>query len=95
MKPEQKIVRNPDFIFRMILDEGILIPIRKDVADLDSIFTLNDVGASIWQQLEQPHTIEDIQTKLLDEYDVDPQILQQDLQSYLEDMLKINALRMI
>lgn len=95
MKPEQKIVRNPDFIFRMILDEGILIPIRKDVADLDSIFTLNDVGASIWQQLEQPHTIEDIQTKLLEEYDVDPEILQQDLQSYLEDMLKINALRMI
>lgn len=95
MKPEQKIVRNPDFIFRMILDEGILIPIRKDVADLDSIFTLNDVGASIWQQLEQPHTIEDIQTKLLEEYDVDPEILQQDLQSYLEDMIKINALRMI
>ena len=95
MQPDQKVVRNPDFIFRMILDEAILIPIRKDVADLNAIFTLNEVGAAVWQHLERPHTIEEIQTKLLDEYDTDPELLHQDLQSYLEDLIKINALRMI
>lgn len=95
MRLDQKITRNPDFIFRMILDEAILVPIRKDIADLNAIFTLNEVGAYVWQQLNQPQTFGEIQTKMLTEYDAEPEIIKQDLQSYLEDMLEINALRLI
>jgi len=94
MQPDQKIDRNPNFVFRMILDEAILVPIRKDVTDLNAIFTLNEVGAFVWQQLEQPQTFETIQANLLAEYDADPEILLHDLQSYLEDMIRIDAVRL-
>jgi len=38
-------IRNPDFIFRKIVGEMILVPIHADVADLNCLYTLNDVGA--------------------------------------------------
>lgn len=94
MQLEQKIERNPDFIFRMILDEAILVPIRKNIADLNALYTLNDVGAFVWQQLDQPQTLGEIQTNLLTEYKAEPVTILQDLQAYIEDMLEIDALRL-
>ncbi len=47
---EARYERNPDFIFRKIVDEMVLVPIHQDVADMDCIYTLNSVGASIWEQ---------------------------------------------
>ncbi len=95
MELEKKISRNPNFIFRIIVDDAILVPIRKNVADLDALFTLNELGAIIWQELEEPQTFEALMDKILDEYDIDPDTLRQDLLSYLEDMLRIDALRMV
>lgn len=95
MQLDQKIERNPDFIYRMILDEAILVPIRKDIADLNAIYTLNEVGAFVWQQLDQPQTFGEIKTNLLAEYDAEPNTILQDLQSYVADMLGIDALRLI
>lgn len=95
MKLEQKIDRNPDYIFRMILDEAILVPIRKDVADMNALYTLNEVGAFIWQQLDQSQTLEEIQSRLLAEYAVDPETLLQDLEAYITDMVSIDALRLV
>lgn len=95
MLPDQMIGRNPNYIFRVIVDDAILVPIRKDVTDLNAIFTLNELGVFIWQQLEEPKTIEAIQSLILDEFDIDPETAQQDLLSYLGDMLRIDAVRKI
>jgi len=51
---DQKVVRSKNFIFRQIVEEMVLVPIRQNVADLDSIFTLNELGAFIWGKLEVP-----------------------------------------
>jgi hypothetical protein len=95
MQLDQKIERNPNFIFRMILDEAILVPIRKEIADLNALYTLNEVGAFVWQQLDQPQTLGEIQTNLLAEYEADPDTTVKDLQSYISDMLGIDALRLV
>jgi hypothetical protein len=95
MQLDQKIERNPNFIFRMILDEAILVPIRKEIADLNALYTLNEVGAFVWQQLDQPQTLGEIQTNLLAEYEADPDTTVKDLQSYIRDMLGIDALRLV
>ena len=64
--------RNPNYIFRKVVDEFILVPIHQDVADMDAIYTLNDVGAFIWEHLEQPGTQAELQAALLEEYTADP-----------------------
>jgi len=88
---EQLYNRNPEFIFRKIVDEMILVPIHKNVADMDAIFSLNEVGAFVWDQIEQPRSFDEIQHTLADEFDQDSEVIQSDLRVFLDEMVKIGA----
>ncbi len=85
--------RDPDFIFRKIVDEAILVPIQRDVADMDCIYTLNDVGAFIWEHLAQPTTQENLEAALLEEYEEQAEVIKADLASFLSEMLSIGAIK--
>ncbi len=85
--------RNSSFVYRQIVDEFVLVPVLSDVADMDCIYTLNEVGASIWQQLETPATCTELQRALLDQYAVDADTLATDVEAFLSDMLTIGAVR--
>ncbi len=93
MPNEVQFQRNPDYIFRKIADESVLVPIRQDVANMDSIYTLNSVGAFIWERLAQPATPADIQLAVLDEYEADQETLMADLARFLGEMTAIGAVR--
>jgi len=92
MDLQTRYKRNPDYIFRKIVDEIVLIPIHQDVANMDSIFTLNEVGAYIWEKLEKPRTQDSLQTLILDEYDADPQVLITDLGNFLGQLKEFGAI---
>ncbi len=85
--------RNPDLIYRKVVDEFILVPIHQDVADMDSIYTLNTVGAFLWEHLDQPRTQAELQAAMLDEYEAEPEVLSADLEHFLGEMTSIGALR--
>jgi len=44
--------RKDDVIFREIAGETVLVPLRSGVGEISSIFTLNEVGATIWRLLD-------------------------------------------
>lgn len=90
-----KFERNPDFIYRKIVDEVVLIPIHKQVADMDCIYTLNSVGASVWQLLEEHDTKMTLQSALLEEFDAPLEMLSSDLDSFLQELEIIGAIRRI
>jgi hypothetical protein len=90
---DSRYQRNPDFIYRRIVDESVLVPIHRDVANMDSIYTLNEVGAFIWEQLEQPTTQSALQGAILHAYDADPGVLLADLERFLGEMYAIGALQ--
>jgi hypothetical protein len=90
---DARFSRNPDFIFRKIVDEYILVPMHRDVADMECIYTLNPVGAFIWQQLETSSTLNELQDVMLDEYDADPEIINADLIEFLREMTSIGAIK--
>ena len=85
--------RNPDFIFRKIVDEAILVPIHNDLADMECIYTLNPVGAFIWGEIENASTITELHQALIEEYDADPEIVLQDLDEFINEMLLIGAVK--
>lgn len=93
MGQETQYERNPDFIYRRIVDESVLVPIQRDVANMDSIYTLNSVGAFIWERLAQPATLSELQQAVLEEYDADPGVINADILRFLDEMTFINALR--
>ena len=87
--------RNPDFIYRKIAEETILVPVHKDVAEMDHIFSLNAIGAFVWEQLENPKTLDELVSSILDVFSVSPEIAHSDLEPYIGDMLEIGALEAI
>jgi hypothetical protein len=50
--------KSENTVFRKIGDEYILVPIAASVADVESIFNLNETGAAIWDKIDgKPYRI--------------------------------------
>lgn len=47
---------------------------------------LNEVGARVWNLIEQPQVVKDIQQTLLQEYEIEPSICIKDLLALLNDL---------
>lgn len=89
---ETRIKRSDNFIFRKVVNEMILVPVKQNVADMEHIFTLNEVGAFVWDKLSESSTIDELHEAVLEEFDVEPAIAQQDLKLFLEDLEAFQAL---
>ena len=67
-------------------DEYVLVPITNNIADMNSVYTLNETGAFIWEQIDGRRSIEEIITALINEYDVDNKSAESDVISFIENM---------
>lgn len=89
-----KVYRKSDSIVsRKIADEYILVPIRRNVGDLESIYTLNDVAAYIWELIDGKRNILEIREKIVEEFDVTPEEAEKDLLEHLQQLVKIKAIK--
>ena len=93
MGMEQVFARDPNFVSRRIEAETILVPIRNNVGDLDCIFSLNPVGALVWEQLDGVATLGDIRDRIVGEYDVSATAAEADLNAFVAEMESIAAIR--
>ena len=88
-------LRNPDFIFRKIVEEMILVPIHEDIADMNSIYTLNEVGCYLWEKLAEPITIGELKKAVLEEYDAPPEQVSVDVDQFLNDLGAFSAVQKV
>jgi hypothetical protein len=85
--------RNEAFVFRVIGEEAILVPIFGQVADMESIYTLTEVGARIWELVDGTRSLSAVRDRLLEEYDAPPAEVESDLLEFVRDLVAIEALR--
>lgn len=86
-------VKDPDFVFRRIADEIVLLPIRRNMGDLESIYTLNGVGARVWELLDGRRTSRDVSTAIVAEYEVTAEQAGIDVADFLAQLEAIGAVR--
>ena len=86
-------VKDPSIVYREIAGEAILVPIRRNVADMESVYTLDSVGADIWELIDGDRTLSEILDLLLGAYDVDVADLSKDLDEFLGQLEAIGAIR--
>jgi hypothetical protein len=67
-------------------NEYVLVPITHNIADMNSVYTLNETGAFIWEQIDGKKTLEDIIKALVNEYDIDEKNAETDVFSFIESM---------
>lgn len=88
---EPKYIRNPNYIFRKIVNETILVPVRQNVAEVNCIYSLNEVGSFLWQLLAEPQDLLALQSAVLSEFDGDPEQISGDIRQFLANLIDFGA----
>ncbi len=83
--------RSENFVFRRIEGETILVPIRGDVEDLGSIYSLNTTAALAWQSLDGVRSLKAVAELIAAEWDVAPDQATADLLEFMREMTSIDA----
>jgi len=68
--------------------EYVLVPLANNIADMNSVYTLNETGAFIWEQIDGKKNIEEIISALTEEYEIDPESATNDVRHFIDKMSK-------
>ena len=86
-------VKDGSMVGRKMAGEFILVPIRQNVANLQAMYSLNEVGSDIWTLLDTVHTTEELIDGLSVLYPVDKAELESDIKEFLSQLLEIGAIK--
>ena len=82
-----KIVKkNVNVVTKEVGDECIIVPLSDNIADMDSVFTLNDTGAFFWSLIDGSKTVDQIIDAVVEEYEVDRNTVARDFSAFIEEM---------
>ncbi len=93
LPPDAHYQRTEEFVARTIAGETVLVPIRRQIGDLESIYTLNAVATFIWERLAAPATAAEIARALEEAFAGDPAEMSADLEAFLDELLHLGAVR--
>jgi len=80
---DKRYSRKTDCVSREIAGEVIVVPIRGHVGDLDSVYTLNELGARIWRMLDGQTSVARIAETVAAEYEVTADAAAKDAEEFL------------
>jgi hypothetical protein len=81
-----RVRRSSNVVSRVVADEAIVVPIRRGVADLDSIYTFNEVGTRLWSLIEKGLDPAGLISHLQAHYGLSTEQATLDTQSFLKDL---------
>lgn len=77
-------MQSQSVVSRVIAGETLVVPVRGGVGDLASIYSLNELGSFLWQQLNPPKTFNELVNSVVDEYEVSAKTAQNDIRAFLD-----------
>ncbi|MCH7656722.1 MAG: PqqD family protein [Bacteroidetes bacterium] len=80
------VIPSPDIVPRKTGDEYVLVPVSNNIADMDSVYTLNETGAFIWERLDGKSDLASIIRCMQSEFEVDAETAKSDLLSFISEM---------
>jgi hypothetical protein len=77
-----------DVVAREIEGEIIIVPLVAGIGDADDeLFTLNETARAVWDRLDGVKSAGDVAAELAQEYDGDPEEIEQDVLGLLGELL--------
>jgi methyltransferase-like protein len=80
--------QSSSIVTRKTGNEYILVPITNNIVNMNSVYTLNETGAFIWEQIDGRKNVEEIIDALITEYDIDNESAEKDVFSFIDNMSK-------
>ena len=75
--------RADSVVARQIAGKSLLVPICGELADLQQLFTLNDVGDFIWAKMDGSKTIKNLSDEVANNFEVTADIAKEDSVAFL------------
>ena len=95
MELDAVFAKNDQVVSRKIVDELILVPMRKDVADAETLYTLNEVGARVYELIDGERPLQGIMDTIVKEFEVTRQQAESDVREFVAQLLEIESIRRV
>ena len=77
-----------NIVTRKTGNEYVLVPVANNIADMNSVYTLNETAAFIWEHLDGKKSLREIVDYLIEEYDIDFDSASTDMSEFIDNMTK-------
>ena len=82
-------------VTRNIAGETIIVPVTSNVAQIDFIYTLNEVGSYLWGMIDGRTTVEQLTGALCESYEVTREEAAKDLEEFLGALEEAGLIRLM
>jgi hypothetical protein len=76
-------IKETNLVTRDIAGETVIVPVKSNVGDLDSIYTLNEIGTLVWQLIDGKNSVSQIVDAICRAYDVTTEEAEKDALEFL------------
>lgn len=83
---------NKEFVLREIAGDYVIIPTGQTVLEFNGLITVNEVGVSLWNMLQQEVTEDDLVRGILEEYEVEEDVAREDIREFIDTLVADNIL---
>ncbi len=86
-----KVVK--EFILRGIAGEYILVPVGNTALDFNGLISVNEIGAFLWEKLQQESSMDQLVEAVLEEYEAEEEIARSDMTEFVESLVNIGIVQ--
>ncbi|MBN2633537.1 MAG: PqqD family protein [Bacteroidales bacterium] len=84
--PDDILCRSESVVTKKTGNEYVLVPVVNNIADMDSVYTLNETGAFLWEHIDGKRTVKELIRAVVEEYNTDTATATEDLMAFIEEM---------
>ena len=83
MNLDQKVIFAETVFAQEVDGEMVLLDMESE-----NYFGLDEVGTSIWQEIQEKETLREVLEALLEQYEVEAEMLENDLSDFIEKLVE-------
>jgi len=83
--------KKSQFVTRKVGNEMVLVPLKDNIANMNEMFTMNEVASFIWESIDGRNNENVILTSVIEAFDIDLETAAADYDSFLESLSKMMA----
>jgi len=89
----EPLLPSPDVVSRRVAGEYLLVPVRSGAAQMDYIFTANEIGSAIFHLLDGERDGRAIARELSHDFEVDEERARKDVAEFLRALCEAGLAR--
>ena len=82
------------YIYRNVAGEGILVPVKDGICNMESLLILNETSTAVWEWMQNKEKISrsEVVEWMLDEYDAERSQVESDIDKFLQESVDTECL---